>query len=163
MNLAVVLETLLDYSDQERRKWRRWIAADPSRMMLAFQTGGRFPTIGSLLDHVFLVERRHVARLQGAVPPDTTGCGPSDWEALFEYADLVRGDFRRCLSDLDERRASETITFTVQSGTFTMTRRRLAIHVAIHEIRHMAQIAYAARVAGHEPPGEHDFFYFEGL
>jgi len=23
----------------------------------------------------------------------------------------------------------------------------------------LAQIAYAARLAGHEPPGEHDFFY----
>ena len=29
-------------------------------------------------------------------------------------------------------------------------------------VRHFAQLAYAARVAGHEPPGEHDYFFVYG-
>ena len=41
-----------------------------------------------------------------------------------------------------------------------MSRRRLTSHILLHEIRHLAQVAYAARLAGHEPPGEHDIFYF---
>ena len=41
-----------------------------------------------------------------------------------------------------------------------MTRRRLLAHIVIHEIRHLAQIALAARAAGVEPPGEHDLIYF---
>ncbi|MBM3777929.1 MAG: hypothetical protein FJW23_06760 [Acidimicrobiia bacterium] len=45
----------------------------------------------------------------------------------------------------------------------TISRERLALHCVLHEIRHFAQIALAARLAGSPPPGEHDlFFYPEG-
>ena len=162
MSVAVELHELLDYSDHERQKWRQWIAADPRRLDIPFQAGGRFPTFASLLDHVFLVERRHLSRLQGATPPDSSGVRPGDLTALFEYADLVRADFRRYLADLDSVAAQQPLTIVAQSGTQTMTKRRLAIHILLHEIRHVAQMAYAARSAGQEPPGQHDFFYFPG-
>jgi uncharacterized damage-inducible protein DinB len=160
MTRSVELVELLDYTDHERRKWREWIAAAPQRLELAFQAGGRFPTVGSLFDHVFLVERRHLSRLQGGTPPDATGVKPGDWKALFEYADLVRADFRRYVSELDVDASSAVLTIAAQSGTQTMTKRRLATHILLHEIRHTAQIAYAARNAGQEPPGQHDLFYF---
>jgi uncharacterized damage-inducible protein DinB len=162
MSCSVALDELLGYSDAERAKWKEWIAAEPGRLTLPFHPGGRFPTFGSLLDHVFLVERRHLARLEGGTPPDTTGVPANDWKALFEYADLVRADFRRFLTDLDQQEATGTLTFGVQSaaGTFTMTRRKLATHILLHEVRHLAQLAYAARTAGQEPPGNHDLFYF---
>jgi uncharacterized damage-inducible protein DinB len=41
-----------------------------------------------------------------------------------------------------------------------MSRRRLMTHIVLHEIRHFAQIALAARTAAVEPPGEHDLIYF---
>ena len=160
MTVAVDLGELLDYSDHERRKWRQWIAADPRRLDLPFQSGGRFATIGSLLDHIFLVERRHLSRLEGATPPDLTGVRADDWNALFEYADLVRADLRKYLADLDDAEARQQMTIVVQSGPRAMTRKRLATHIVLHEIRHLAQIAYAARSAGQEPPGEHDLFYY---
>ena len=78
---------------------------------------------------------------------------------LLAYADAARADLRRYLGELNDQTAGQWMTFTVQSGTFTMTRRKLASHILLHEIRHLAQIAYAARLAGHEPPGEHDFMY----
>jgi len=160
MTASVELRELLDYTDHERLKWRDWIAASPGRMELPFQTGGRFPTIGALFDHVFLVERRHLSRLEGGTPPDSTGVKQGDWTALFEYADLVRADLRRYLADLDEGQAGEVMKVAAQSGTQTMTKRRLATHILLHEIRHTAQIAYAVRNAGQEPPGQHDLFYF---
>ena len=160
MTVSVELRELLDNSDHERRKWHEWIAADARRLEIPFQAGGRFPTVGSLFDHTFLVERRHLSRLEGGTPPDTTGVKAGDWGALFEYADLVRADFRKYLEDLDEAEAREPMTIAVQSGTATMTKRRLATHVLLHEIRHFAQIAYAVRCAGQEPPGRHDLFYF---
>ena len=42
-----------------------------------------------------------------------------------------------------------------------MSRRKLATHVVLHEVRHLAQIALAARAAGVAPPGDHDLFFFE--
>ena len=161
MTISVELRELLDYSDHERSKWRSWIAVMPGRLDIPFQSEGRFPTVGSLFDHIFLVERRHLARLEGGTPPDSTGVKAGDLPALFEYADLVRADFRSYLADLDEGEARATMTVVVQSGSQTMTKRRLATHILLHEIRHLAQVAYAVRAAGHEPPGQHDLFYFE--
>jgi uncharacterized damage-inducible protein DinB len=159
MSVALELAALMAYSEQERRKWRTWIEADPSRLSIPFQRGGRFPTVGALLDHMCLVERRHLARMQGGEVPDKTGVPQGDWQGLLSYADHARADLRTYLGGLTEQTAGQWMTFSVQSGTFTMTRRKLASHILLHEIRHLAQIAYAARLAGHEPPGEHDFFY----
>jgi uncharacterized damage-inducible protein DinB len=162
--VSTSLADLIAYSNHERGKWRAWIAQDPSRLAIPFQPGGRFPTIGSLLNHVFLVERRHLARLAGAAPPETTGCADSDWEGLFDYADLVQADFDHYCAELDADEAAQPITFTLPNGpTVTMTRRKLATHILIHEIRHLAQAAHAARVAGVAPPGEHDLFFFAGV
>jgi uncharacterized damage-inducible protein DinB len=160
MSLQVPFEQLLDYSDHERGKWRDWIAADPERLDITVQAGARFPTIGTLLDHIFFVERRHLCRLEGSTPPDQSGIPPGDWTRLFEYGDLVRADLRRYVADLDERTAIEPWRFTLTIGDFQMTRRRLLTHILLHEVRHYAQIALAARAAGVEPPGEHDIMFF---
>jgi uncharacterized damage-inducible protein DinB len=131
-------------------------------MDIPFQAGGSFATVGSLFDHIFLVERRHLCRLQGGVPPDATGVAPGDWEALFEYADLVRADLRRYLADLNEDEARRTTTVVTRQGTRRMTQRELLAHILLHEVRHLAQIAYAVRLTGQAPPGQHDIFYFVG-
>ena len=163
MSVAIDIEQLLAYSDHERAKWMTWIDAAPSLLAVPFQPGGRFPTIGGLLDHVFLVERRHLARLEGSTPPDSTGVAAGDSRALFEYANLVRADLRHYVADMDDAEAASTLPITVASGSFTMTRRTLTAHIVLHEIRHLGQLAFAVRLAGHEPPGEHDFFYFGRL
>jgi uncharacterized damage-inducible protein DinB len=159
MSITTGLTELLSYSDHERAKWCAWFEVDSKRLGLPFQPGARFPTLGSVLDHVFLVERRHLSRLEGATPPEASGVPEGDVKALFEYGDLVREDFRRFVTSVDDDAAAETFTFTVPMGTYTMTRRKLATHVVLHEVRHLAQVAYAARLAGLEPPGEHDLLF----
>jgi uncharacterized damage-inducible protein DinB len=163
MSVAVQLEDLLDYSDHERRKWRDWLMADPTRLGIRMQPDGRFPTVESILDHVFLVERRHLSRLQGSAPPESTGVAAGDIAALFEYADLVRKDFRGYLDRLGQAEAAGTMTVSSPAlGHYTVQRWKLATHMVLHEIRHLAQLALAARVAGQAPPGEHDFFFYPG-
>ena len=159
MSVSLPLTQVLDYSDHERRRWKQWLAADPARLQLRFQEGKRFTTVWHLLDHVFLVERRHLARLQGATPPDATGVATGDVDALFEYAGLVRADLRTYMTELPEERALEPFTFTIPNGSYTMSRLKLITSILLHEVRHFAQLAYCARVAGHEPPGEHDFLF----
>ena len=161
MTITAGLPELLAYCDHERAKWRAWVEADPSRLSLPFQDGARFPTIGSVLDHVFLVERRHLSRLEGATPPESTGVPGGDVKGLFEYAALVRADFTRYVTTLDDAAAAQPFTFTIPAGPMTMSRRRLATHVVLHEVRHLAQVALAARAAGVAPPGDHDLFFFD--
>jgi uncharacterized damage-inducible protein DinB len=159
MSITVALEELLDYSDFERNKWEAWFSQDPARMQLPIHAAGRFPTAAVLLDHVFLVERRHLARLEGATPPEGTGVPPGDVECLFEYARLVRADLRAYVVRTDDAVASEPMTVKIPAGDYVMSRRQLAVHIILHEIRHLAQLALAARLAGQAPPGEHDIFY----
>lgn len=164
MSATVALGSLLDYSDHERAKWREWFAADPSRAGIVVQPGGRFPTAGALLEHVFYVERRHLCRLEGATPPEGSGVPAGDWPRLFEYGDLVRAELRAYVEALTDTAASETITFdAIGIGPMTISRRHLLMHIVLHEIRHLAQLALAARTAGIEPPGRHDLFFFGGF
>jgi uncharacterized damage-inducible protein DinB len=161
MSTAVDLQHLLAYSDHERAKWKAWLAADSMpRLAIPFQNGARFPDVGSLLNHVFWVEERHLSRLEGHPLPETDGAPANDLNALFEYGDRVRAHLRRWLAEVDEERFGEPITFSLRGGPMiTVLRRKLAAHILLHEIRHFAQIAYAVRIAGHEPPGEHDYFF----
>jgi uncharacterized damage-inducible protein DinB len=164
VSVTIEFARLLAYSDHERQKWRDWIAADPSRLSIVLQPGGRFPTAAELLDHIFFVERRHLSRLQGSTPPEESGVPLGNWTRLFEYADLVRADFRQYVSDLTDVAADGTITWNaIGIGPVTLSRRRLVTHVFLHEVRHLAQLALAARTAGIEPPGNHDLFLFEGF
>ena len=157
--IAVTLSELLAYTDEERGKWRTWLTAHPAAMDLRLQPGGRFATIGSLVDHVFLVEARHVARLKQEPVPDASGVSANDTEALFAYGARTRDTLREYVAKLDEIDAIKPRPFAVQSGTHTMTPRKLLLHICVHEIRHWAQIALGARQAGLTPPGNHDLFH----
>lgn len=160
MSVPVEFGRLMNYLEFERGRWKAWFEADPSRLQLSFQPGGRFPTLNSLVDHIFWVERRHLSRLQGAPLPEKTGVTAGDIARLFAYADSAHADLRQYVASLTEAQANETMAFTIPTGPVSMTRGDLAIHILLHEVRHFAQLAYAARAAGIEPPGQHDFFYY---
>ena len=68
--MKIEFTELLRYTQEERDKWRRWFVEHPDAMDVDVQPGARFATVGALIDHIFLVERRHVQRLQEA-PLDT--------------------------------------------------------------------------------------------
>lgn len=152
------------YTQEEREKWRRWFVAHPEAMEIEVQPGGRYPTVGALIDHVFLVERRHLQRLRGAPLDTKTGLSGLNAPPLFDYGASVRRELEQFVSELDDDVASEPRTFTVQSGgDFVLTPRKLLFHCLLHETRHFAQIALAIRRAGLEPPGNHDLFYSGAL
>ena len=151
MTITAGLPELLAYCDHERAKWQAWVEADPSRLSLPFQDGARFPTIGSVLDHVFLVERRHLSRLEGATPPESTGVptGQGQGGGSTSVRNLVRADFRPLRHPLSMTPAAGSpFPFTIPAGPVTMSRRRLATHVVLHEVRHLAQIAHNAGSPG---------------
>ena len=161
--IALSLKELLAYTDEERGKWRKWFAAHPAAMDVPMQPGGRFATIAALIDHIFLVETRHLARLRHDAVPEGSGVTGGDVDALFAYAASTRDALRAYITKLDDVDAEQPREFKVQSGTARMTPRKLLLHVGIHEIRHWAQIALAVRQAGLSPPGNHDLFYSTAL
>jgi uncharacterized damage-inducible protein DinB len=161
--LTLSLSELLAYTDEEREKWHAWLVRHPSALDVNLQPGGRFGTVNALVDHIFLVEARHLARLQRLAVPEASGIPPGDIERLFSYGEIVRQSLRQYLPTLTEADATTVREFTVQSGTARLTPRKLLVHCALHETRHWAQIALGVRQAGLEPPGNHDLFYSRAL
>ena len=161
--IALSLDELLAYTDEERGKWRVWLNDHPAAMDLRLQPDGRFLTVAALIDHIFLVEARHLARLQGTTVPEASGVRPGDADALFAYAARTRDALRGYAARLDEVEAHKLRDFAIQSGTYRMTPRKLLLHICLHETRHWAQIALGARQAGLAPPGNHDFFYSKAV
>jgi uncharacterized damage-inducible protein DinB len=161
---ALTVEELIAFTNEEREKWRRWLGSHPEALRVTVQRQGRFPTVGSLVDHIFLVERRHLQRLQGTTPlASQSGLAADDASGLFEFGAVVRADLMRHVQALDAATATTVRAFTVQTGSYSLTPRKLVLHILIHEIRHWAQIALALRNGGFDPPGDHDLFYSQAL
>jgi uncharacterized damage-inducible protein DinB len=159
----MTFEELERYTQEEREKWRSWFAAHPDAMDVEMQPWGRYATVGAVIDHIFLVERRHLQRLRDAPLDNETGLSGRHAPPLFDYGASVRRELDQFVAELDDDVADEARTFTVQTGEFVLTPRKLLFHVLLHETRHWAQIAHALRRAGLEPPGNHDLFFSRAL
>ncbi len=163
MSLTITLDELLTWTDEERAKWLPWFKANPAALDVVMQPDGRFATVGSLIDHIFLVEHRHALRLQRQELPTHTGVSVDDVEGLWAYADRGRASLRAYLPTLSPTDANTPRDVVVASGTYPLSPRKLLFHMVLHEVRHWAQIAAAARAAGFAPPGDHDLFYSKAL
>jgi uncharacterized damage-inducible protein DinB len=159
----ITFDELLRYTGGEREKWRAWFGARPGAMDIPLQTGGRFPTAGKLIDHIFLVERRHLQRLTGEPLSESTGLTGTNAPPLFDYGASIRRELERYVEEIDADTADQVRTFAVRDREWPMTTRKLLFHILLHETRHWAQIALAVRQAGQEPPGDHDLFYSDAL
>jgi uncharacterized damage-inducible protein DinB len=161
--LALGFDELVRYTDEERARWRRFFVERPQALEAVVQPSSRFATVGQLIDHVFLVERRHLQRLRGEPVVEKTGLTGNNAPPLFDYGASVRRELEQYVRQLDEDQADQLRTFDVRNQQWPMTPRKLLFHVLLHEIRHWAQIALAVRLAGLEPPGDHDLFFSRAL
>ncbi len=164
MSLSLTFDELLRYTSGEREKWRGWFGGHAEALEVPVQSGGRFPTVGKLIDHIFLVERRHLQRLLDEPLTNHTGLTGNNASPLFDYGASVRRELEQYVQDLDDDVADQTRSFVLlDQQQYQLTPRKLLFHILLHELRHWAQIALALRVAGIEPPGEHDLFYSTAL
>lgn len=163
MTPTMTLDELLGWTAEERAKWLPWLKANPKALDVVMQPGGRFPTVASLIDHIFLVEVRHTLRLQGKELPTESGVKPGDIDGLWAYAARGREAVHRYVPTLGPADLNQPRDVVVASGTYPLSPRKLLFHMALHEVRHWAQIAAAVRMAGLTPPGDHDLFYSRAL
>jgi uncharacterized damage-inducible protein DinB len=163
MALTISFDELLRYTNAEREKWRAWFGRHIEAMNAPVHPEGRLPTVGKLIDHIFLVERRHLQRLTGENLSTETGLSGSNASPLFDYGASVRRELEHFARALSEDEAEEIRSFNVRDRQWPMSPRKLLFHILLHEIRHWAQVALAVRRAGFEPPGDHDLFYSDAI
>lgn len=163
MTPTITLDELLGWTSEERAKWRPWLKKHSGALDVPVQPGGRFPTVASLIDHIFLVEVRHIMRLQGQDLPAESGIAAGDIDGLFTYAARGREAVHRYVPSLNPGDLNRPRDVVVASGTYPLSPRKLLFHMVLHEVRHWAQIAAAVRMAGFTPPGDHDLFYSKSI
>jgi uncharacterized damage-inducible protein DinB len=116
-----------------------------------------------LIDHIFLVERRHLQRLTSQPLSETTGLTGNNAPPLFDYGASVRRELEQYVADLSDDEIDTVREFDVRDKKWPMTPRKLLFHILLHETRHWAQVALAVRLAGFDPPGDHDLFFSKAL
>jgi uncharacterized damage-inducible protein DinB len=163
MPLTLTFAELVQYTNDERDRWRTWFMAHPDAIDVPVQPAARHANVGKLIDHIFLVERRHLQRLMELPLADRTGLTGNNAPPLFDYGASVRRELEQYVADLDEDVADQPRVFEVRERQWPMTPRKLLFHILLHELRHWAQIALTVRNAGLEPPGDHDLFYSRAL
>lgn len=163
MLMSITFDELVRYTNIERDKWRLWFGAHAAAVEAPVQPGGRLPTVGKLIDHIFLVERRHLQRLTSQPLSETTGLTGNNAPPLFDYGASVRRELEQYVADLSDDEIDTVREFDVRDKKWPMTPRKLLFHILLHETRHWAQIALAVRLAGFDPPGDHDLFFSKAL
>ena len=164
---AVTMEDLLADFEATAARWRELLLAHPEAAEVPTDIAGT-GTVGALVWHIYAASYRHAQRLLGEPITDLEagqgpGEGPHDLPAGFalqqQAADKLRGFLARTTPD----ELSEVLRFETRTGRnqAAPTRRKLFLHIAVHAIRHWAQIATLLRTAGHPVPGRHDILFSE--
>lgn len=157
MSTGVSFDALFAYLDEEAEKWEKWFAENPA----AFDVKIDIANVGDargLTHHIFAVEQLYVRRLRFEPPitPDQVSREPA--AKLFAVGKTARVDLRAIASEKGEAGLDETYTFkTLTYGDITASYRKCLTQVALHSIRHWAQLATALRQAGFKQPWGHDF------
>lgn len=154
---ALSFRELMAWTDEETRRWEAWFRqAGPGALDVSLGEG-RWKTVGSLIYHIFLVERRYAERLLDEPVTPYAAEPPAELDEIFAGYAAARGRLERVVAETRPEAWSETLTFeTITAGTFTASRRKIVAHALLHGVRHWAQIATALRQAGYADQWLHD-------
>ena len=157
MDNGLSFSELLQYANQETEKWREFFESNPAALDAPVSIAG-VKRVRDMLLHIFAVELRYAERLNhvAEVTPYERHTGKPS-EELFAMGEQARGllaEYLAKANDLDR-----VLTFpTLTSGTLSASKRKIAIHMLLHGVRHWAQLATALREAGFTQ-SKHDFIF----
>jgi uncharacterized damage-inducible protein DinB len=159
---ALMLDELLAWTEEDRGKWEAWFQRHPEALTIALK-GDRFGTVAGLVGHIFEAEQRQSYRFGGGPVPERKDPAGGTAPELFAAGRRSRALFRESVSKLSAADWSSTVTFDTLGGPITVTKRKLALHLPLHEVRHWAQIARTVREHDIAPPGRHDLMFSDTM
>src|ERR1700730_11005807 len=97
MQLSMSIDELLGYTQGERDRWEQWLnAGQPAAFDAPVQREGNFNDVWLLMEHIFVVEKRHTQRLKQESPlTEQTGAARGDLAALFDFGRAARQELTR--------------------------------------------------------------------
>ncbi|HET7464629.1 MAG TPA: DinB family protein [Longimicrobium sp.] len=162
--LGLSFRELMAYTDEETRRWEAWFRdAGPAALQVSMGEA-KWSTVGGLIYHVFMVERRYAERLLGESVTPYADQPPAEVDELFAVHREGRSRLERYVANARPEEWGEVITFeTISAGTLSASKRKVVAHALMHGVRHWAQIATALRQAGHGEQWMHDVLMSSAL
>src|SRR6516162_6645669 len=113
---------LMEYTEWERKKCHEFLRRqDPAvlKMTAGPHGDGRMQTIGDIIRHVFMAEKRYVERLTGRPLTEFTAIPSDNLEALFEFGVESRREYKELLESFpadewDKMREMKILAYTVK-------------------------------------------------
>ena len=164
--MHLTIAELLDYTDEERAKWRDWFAAQGNEPLQIALAGEAHPSVGALILHCFWAElfyaywlRGEVLSKESAVVQENQALKADEAEPIFNFGQTTRA-LLRAFTDAATPEAWERVLEMNAYGFGARgPARKLVAHILLHEIRHWAQVALVVREHGLAPPGDHDILF----
>lgn len=153
--ISLSLDELFAWTEEERTKWEAWFPQHPEALAFKLK-GDRFGTVAGLVGHIFEAEWRQAHRIGGLPAPERKDPPGATVPELFASGRRARAFIREQVAKAESGHWNDTLRFESPAGELTMTKRKLALHLPLHEMRHWAQIARTVREHDLAPPGKHD-------
>jgi uncharacterized damage-inducible protein DinB len=105
-------------------------------------------TVGEIIRHIFSAEKRYIDRLSHRELTDPAKFPADNVDQLFAFGEQSRSDFRAFMSAFPETKLDVSEEQIIVGHKIMLTPRKIFLHVAMHEIRHWAQIQTLLRLSG---------------
>lgn len=155
---ALTVDELLAWLDQTSNGWRGLVQRHPEALTFPCSTR-ETQNVAELLQHIVAVELRYAERLRDL--PET-----SYDQIAFDSADAIFATHARAMDLLQPLLGRDaafwdgTIEFMTRSaGRMRAPRRAVLVHLAMHAIRHYAQLATLVREHGIAPGWQMDYLF----
>lgn len=156
--LALSTEELLAWLERTSAGWRDLLTQHPEALDLPCDVR-EGETVRDLVHHIVAVELRYVERLAGLPASEYDALPRSDAAALYRTHERAMALLQEVLSR-DDTDWDETLEFVTRSaGTLRAPRRVVLVHLAMHSIRHYAQLATLVRQRGVRPGWGMDYLF----
>lgn len=144
---------LLDYTDDETRRWKEFFRKHPAALDVPTDVRGA-KNARELVAHIFIAELIFGAAVAGEPRPDYEKLPQSTLDEVFAIGDSARKKMRDFVARADEEQLSELIPFGPAGD---VSRRKMLMQALTHGMRHWAQLATDLRRAGYPTDWVHDW------
>lgn len=151
-------QTLVDWNDANAQRWHEFILANPPILLLLCDIrNGK--TVADTLQHIVAVELRYAQRLAGLPESPYEEIPKTSIDSLHGAHELALGLVRSLLSTPDYDWSAELTIDTIAAGRLRASRETILVHLALHSMRHYAQLATLVRQQGFKTNWPMDYLF----
>jgi uncharacterized damage-inducible protein DinB len=158
MKDGILFTELLDYTEEETRRWKQFFARHPDALELPLDIAG---DVRQLVIHIFAVELYFANAVLGMEKVDPDQLPKDSLDEIFAISQRAAQRFREFFA----RAEAEAWSQTVELDRINMraSKRKLVTQALTHSMRHWAQISTYLRQQGLKQEWTHDFLLSKAM